>query len=99
MVGAAQLVKTPDELSCLRRASPHHRTSHGRRAESAGARAYGRPICQPQLVRRAFELGATTNMLEAIWQVMPTSRAEGVWTTHGDLALPLLTAERELVSR
>ena len=49
-----------------------------------------------KLVRRAFELGATANMLEAIWQVMPPSRAEGVWTTHGDLALPLLTNEREL---
>src|SRR5437588_7176793 len=49
-----------------------------------------------KLVRRAFELGATANMLEAIWQVMPRSRAEGVWTTHGDLALPLLTNEREL---
>lgn len=35
-------------------------------------------------------------MLEPIWQVMPQSRAEGVWTTHGDLALPLLTTEREL---
>jgi Xaa-Pro aminopeptidase len=35
-------------------------------------------------------------MLEAIWQVMPTSKAAGTWTTHGDLALPLLTTEREL---
>ena len=35
-------------------------------------------------------------MLEAIWQVMPDSKAEGVWTTHGDLALPLLTTERAL---
>ena len=25
-------------------------------------------------VRRAFELGATANMLEAIWQVMPTTK-------------------------
>ena len=47
-------------------------------------------------VRRAFELGATTNMLDAIWQVMPDSQAEGVWTTHGDLALPLMTTERGL---
>jgi Xaa-Pro aminopeptidase len=36
-------------------------------------------------------------MLEPIWQVMPHSKAEGVWTTHGDLALPLLSTERELV--
>jgi Xaa-Pro dipeptidase len=35
-------------------------------------------------------------MLEAIWQVMPNSKAEGVWTTTGDLALPLLTTERAL---
>lgn len=35
-------------------------------------------------------------MLEPIWQVMPPSKAEGVWTTHGDLALPLLSTEREL---
>jgi Xaa-Pro aminopeptidase len=47
-------------------------------------------------MRRAFELGATASMLEAIWQVMPDSRAAGVWTSHGDLALPLLTTEREL---
>ena len=29
---------------------------------------------------------------------MPTSKAEGTWTTHGDLALPLLTTERELAA-
>jgi Xaa-Pro aminopeptidase len=49
-----------------------------------------------RFVRRAFELGATANVLDPIWQVMPPSRAEGVWTIHGDLALPLLTTEREL---
>jgi Xaa-Pro aminopeptidase len=38
------------------------------------------------------------SMLEPIWQVMPESKAAGVWTTHGDLALPLLTTERELVT-
>ena len=33
-------------------------------------------------------------MLEAIWQVMPTTEDSGaVWTTTGDLALPLLTTE------
>jgi Xaa-Pro aminopeptidase len=29
---------------------------------------------------------------------MPASRADGVWTTHGDLALPLLTTERGLAA-
>jgi Xaa-Pro dipeptidase len=36
------------------------------------------------------------SMLEPVWQVMPQSKAEGTWTTHGDLALPLLATEREL---
>ena len=53
---------------------------------------------QAAFVRRAFELGASTNMIEAIWQVMPTTRNSGaVWTTTGDLALPLLPTEKELV--
>src|SRR4029077_1933291 len=51
-----------------------------------------------RFVRRAFELGATANMLEAIWQVMPSTKADGTWTTHGGLALPLLPTERELAA-
>jgi len=96
-VGSAQLVKTRDELSCLRRAC---RITEQAMAEVQQALAPGvRQIdLSAKLVRRAFELGATTNMLEAIWQVMPRSRETGVWTTHGDLALPLLPTERELVA-
>ncbi len=97
VVGAANLVKTPDQISCIRKAS--------RITEQAMVEVQqqlGPGVRQTDLsatfVRRAFELGATANMLEAIWQVMPNSRAEGVWTTHGDLALPLLTTERELVT-
>ncbi len=97
VLGAAQLVKTPDELSCLRKAC---RITEQAVAEVQKALAPGvRQIdLSATLVRRAFELGATTNMLEAIWQVMPSSRATGVWTTHGDLALPLLPTDRELAA-
>ncbi len=97
VVGAAQLVKTRDELACLRRAS---RITERALVDVQQALAPGvRQIdLSAVLVRRAFELGATTNMLEAIWQVMPNSRAAGVWTTHGDLALPLLPTDRELAA-
>jgi Xaa-Pro aminopeptidase len=97
VVGAAQLVKTPDELSCLRRASriTNEAIVDVQKALAPGVRQID---LSATLVRRAFELGATTNMLEAIWQVMPSSRAEGVWTTHGDLALPLLPTDRELAA-
>jgi Xaa-Pro aminopeptidase len=97
VVGAAKLVKTVDQIACIRRAC--------RITEEAAAdvqKALGPGVRQidlsAQFVRRAFELGATANMLEAIWQVMPASKADGTWTTHGDLALPLLTTERELAA-
>ncbi|MFZ0832457.1 MAG: Xaa-Pro peptidase family protein [Mycobacterium sp.] len=95
VVGAAKLVKTIDQISAIRKAC---RITEAAAADVQKALAPGvRQIdLSAAFVRRAFELGATTNMLEAIWQVMPGSKAEGVWTTHGDLALPLLTTERAL---
>ncbi|MGO9382122.1 MAG: M24 family metallopeptidase [Mycobacterium sp.] len=97
VLGAAQLVKTRDELSCLRKAC---RITEAAIVDVQQALAPGvRQIdLSAALVRRAFELGATTNMLDAIWQVMPSSREAGVWTTHGDLALPLLPTARELAA-
>jgi Xaa-Pro aminopeptidase len=95
IVSAAKVIKTQDELACIRTAV---RITDEAIVEVHKALAPG--IRQIDLsagfLRRAFELGATANMLEPIWQVMPQSKAEGVWTTHGDLALPLLTTEREL---
>ena len=87
--------QTRDEVSCLRQAA---RITERAMADVQNALAPGvRQIdLSALLVRRAFELGATANMLEAIWQVMPASREAGVWTTHGDLALPLLPTDREL---
>ncbi|RDH78402.1 aminopeptidase P family protein [Mycolicibacterium moriokaense] len=95
VVAAAQLVKTPDEVSCIRRAC---RITEEAMVDIQKQLVPGvRQIdLSASFARQAFELGATANMLEAIWQVMPSSRAAGVWTTHGDLALPLLTTEREL---
>ena len=97
VVGAAKLVKTPDQIACIREAC---RITEAAVVDVQKALVPGvRQIdLSAQFVRRAFELGATANMLEAIWQVMPTSKADGTWTTHGDLALPLLTMERELAA-
>jgi Xaa-Pro dipeptidase len=95
VVSAAKAIKTRDELACLRTAiritdeamvEVHKRLAPGIRQIALSA----------SFLRRAFELGAQASMLEPIWQVMPPTKAEGVWTTHGDLALPLLTTEREL---
>src|SRR5271157_3378763 len=95
IVSAAKAIKTPDELACIRAAV---RITDEAMIEVHKALAPGiRQIdLSASFLRRAFELGAQASMLEPIWQVMPPTKAEGVWTTHGDLALPLLTTEREL---
>jgi Xaa-Pro dipeptidase len=95
VVGAAKLVKTVDQISCLRRATQitEQAVSEIQAALAPGVRQID---LSAEFVRRAFELGASTNMFDSIWQVMPASKAEGTWTTTGDLALPLLTTEREL---
>src|SRR5690606_37173030 len=95
VIGAAKVVKTPDEVSCIRTAA---RITEQAIVDVQAALAPGRRQIDLSagFVRRAFELGATATILDAIWQVMPDSRAEGVWTTQGDQALPLLTTEREL---
>lgn len=96
VVSAAKAVKTADEIACMRRALriTEEAIADVERALAPGVRQVD---LSGRFVRRAFELGATANVLDPIWQVMPPSRAEGVWTIHGDLALPLLTTERELV--
>ncbi len=96
IVSAAKVIKTKDELACIRTAV---RITDEAMVEVHKALAPGiRQIdLSASFLRRAFELGATASMLEPIWQVMPHSKADGVWTTHGDLALPLLTTERELI--
>jgi Xaa-Pro dipeptidase len=97
VVGAAKLVKTVDQISCIRKACriTEEAMTDVQKALAPGVRQID---LSASFVRRAFELGATANMLEAIWQVMPDSKAAGVWTTHGDLALPLLTTERVLAT-
>lgn len=95
VLAAAKLIKTPDELACIRTAL---RITERAMAGIEGSLAPGmRQIdLSAGFVRQAYEHGAEANVLDPIWQVMPASRAAGVWTTHGDLALPLLTTEREL---
>jgi Xaa-Pro aminopeptidase len=47
-------------------------------------------------LRRIFELGATANSVDPIWQAMPDRIADGPYTTNGDVAFPLVTSDRIL---
>jgi Xaa-Pro dipeptidase len=95
VMGPARLVKTPDELAYLRHglwiteqamAAVQARLAPGARQTDLTA----------TFLHRVFELGAEANVLDPIWQVMPDRQADLPWTTHGDLACPLLSTEREL---
>jgi Xaa-Pro aminopeptidase len=94
LLADAKVIKTPDELACLRRATQI--TQEAMVPVQAALATGGRQIdLSAKFVRHAFSLGATANLLEPIWQVMAQTK-QAVWTTHGDMALPLLTTEREL---
>jgi Xaa-Pro aminopeptidase len=95
VIAAAKAAKTPDELACMRRALriTEEAMADVQRSLAPGVRQID---LSGRFVRRVFELGATATLLDPMWQIMPPSRAEGVWTTHGDLAIPLGTTEREL---
>jgi Xaa-Pro aminopeptidase len=92
VLGSAKLTKTPDEVSCIRTGQ--------RITELAmdATRGTLRPgVRQTDLsgtfLRRVFELGATANAIDPIWQVMTPTRAAGPWTSHGDLAYPTSTTD------
>ncbi len=65
VVGAAKLVKTPDQIACIRKACriTEEAVVDVQKALVPGVRQID---LSAQFVRRAFELGATANMLEAI---------------------------------
>ena len=95
VVGASKLVKTSDELGYLRRAL--HITEQAIAPTQASlAPGMRQNELTARFLRAAFDLGSDANILDPIWQVMPARLAEGPWTTHGDIACPLLTTEREL---
>src|ERR1700736_4608205 len=77
VVGAAKLVKTPDQIACIRRACriTEEAMVGVQKALAPGVRQID---LSAAFVRRAFELGAIANLLQGLWQVMPDLRGEGV---------------------
>ncbi len=91
----AKATKTPDELAGLREAL--RITEQAIAAVQADLAPGMRQVeMTATFLRTAFDAGADANTLDPIWQVMPLTMGDGPWTTHGDLACPLLTTEREL---
>jgi Xaa-Pro aminopeptidase len=90
-----KICKTPDEIACIRIAQRINELA------MVDAQAALRPgVRQTELsavfLRRIFELGASWNAVDPIWQVMTDTKAAGPWTIHGDIAFPTPTTDRIL---
>lgn len=95
VAGAARIVKTADEVACIRRAQRINELA------MYDVEAALRPgIRQTELsaifLRRAFELGATANTIDPIWNVTPRSVAAGTFTANDEVGFPLASNDRFL---
>jgi Xaa-Pro aminopeptidase len=92
LVTACRLHKTPDELECMRRAWRMNEA-----ASFAAEQALRPGVRMTELsgayLRRLFELGATQNFLDPVFQCMPERIADGPWSTNGDVPFALVTAD------
>ncbi len=93
--GAARIQKTPDEIACLR---------HSQRINEIAmydVEAALRPgVRQNELsgifLRRVFELGASSSIIDPIWNLTPLSIAAGSLTANADVGFPLASNDRFL---
>jgi Xaa-Pro dipeptidase len=93
--GAARILKTPDEIACLR---------HSQRINEIAmydVEAALRPgVRQNELsglfLRRVFELGASSSIIDPIWNLTPLSIAAGSLTANADVGFPLASNDRFL---
>jgi Xaa-Pro aminopeptidase len=92
VLAAAKLCKTQDELACIREAQ---RINELAMQDVVASLRPG--VRQSDLtavfLRRVFELGATSNGIDPIWQVMPPAAP---WNFHGDIAFPTPSTDQVL---
>jgi Xaa-Pro dipeptidase len=93
LLSACKLVKTADELECIRRAQ----------AINEQAMDAVEPLVVPGVrgtelsgafLHRIFELDASANTVDPIWQVMPPRITDGPYTVTGDVVFPTPTTGR-----
>lgn len=95
MLHAVRMCKTADEIECIRRAQRINELA------MYDVQSQARPgVRQNELMglflRRIFELGATANVVDPIWQPMAPAIAWGPHTVNGDIGFPLTSTDRIL---
>ena len=89
------LLKTPDEIECLRHAQ------HINEVAMHDVEAALRPgVRQNELsaifLRNVFEQGASSSIIDPIWSLTPLSVAAGTHTANADVGFPLASNDRFL---
>ena len=89
---AARVLKTTDELECMRRSWEINEaaTYAAEQVLRPGARLTD---LTGAFYRTLFELGATSNFLDPVFQAMPDRIADGPWSTDGDVPFNLVTTD------
>src|SRR5262249_13663447 len=95
VLAPAKLLKTLDELECIRQAQAINEQAmrQVRAAAVPGARATD---LTGVFLRAITDLGATANTVDPVFQVMPKSVAEGPYSVTGEIVYPLPTRPQEL---
>ncbi|HUR77099.1 MAG TPA: Xaa-Pro peptidase family protein [Acidimicrobiales bacterium] len=95
VTGPAKLLKTPDELACIRAAQ---RINEQAMVEVQATLRPG--IRQSDLsatfLRGVCELGAHANAIDPIWQVIEPTLTGNPWASRGGIAFPTPTTDRFL---
>jgi Xaa-Pro dipeptidase len=95
VLSAIKLIKTPDELECIRRAQSINEQAmlDVEKLVAPGVRDTELSAC---FLQRIFELGASSNTVDPIFQVMPPAIADGPFSSTGDVVFPTPTINRVL---
>ena len=91
----AKLTKTLDELECIRQAQSINERAM-RTVREKIAPGVGTTTLSGVFLRQIYELGATANVVDPVFNVMPASIANGPYSVTGDPVFPLPTRERVL---
>ncbi len=97
LLSTCKVVKTGDELECIRRAQSINEVAFVD-VEALVAPGIRGTELSGHFLRRIFELGASANTVDPIWQVMPARIADGPYSVTGDVVFPTPTTDRPVAA-
>jgi Xaa-Pro aminopeptidase len=98
VLATAKLIKTADELECIRRAQAINEAAIDD-VVTLLAPAVPATDLTARFLRRIAELGASSNTVDPVWQVMAPTIADGPHSVTGDVVFPTVTTPRPFAAR